>query len=299
MNNNSVPLTILTSTYNRGGELMKLYRSLLKQTNYQFQWLVIDDGSTDGTEQKLKSVLDSQVPFTITYVRKNNGGKHTAINYSHKHIMGKYLVIIDSDDYLSTNAVDTVMKEWNLYSKDNDIVGITFQMGSVNGKVFDPLIKGEYISDFATEMNRGLRGDHCETVRTDYFKDFMFPVFRNERFVAEAAMWYLITKHHKVVYSDKIICYSKYLENGLTSKGRKLFLDNPKGAQWHARVFLSTDFNFKIRLKNALLFSCYSILQHEKSKDLCLKHHEKTMTIISWPFGFLLYEYWKHRYIRS
>lgn len=299
MNNNSVPLTILTSTYNRGKKLMKLYRSLLKQTNYQFQWLIIDDGSTDSTEQELKNILDSQAPFTITYVRKNNGGKHTAINYSHKYIMGKYLVIIDSDDYLSTNAVDTVIKEWDLYGKDNDIAGITFQRGSVDGKVFDSFVKGEYVSDFATETNRGLHGDHCETVRTDYFKNFMFPVFKNERFIAEAAMWYLITKYHKVVYSDRIVCYSKYLEDGLTKKGRKLFLNNPKGAQWHARVFLNTDFSPKIRIKNALLFSCYSILQHKKRKNLSLKHHEKTIVTVFWPFGFLLCKYWKYKYIRS
>lgn len=302
MNNNAVdtmPLTILTPTYNREKTLVRLYKSLLKQNNHYFQWLVIDDGSTDNTEGIMNRIMNSTPPFNITYVKKNNGGKHSALNYSHKYILGKYLVIVDSDDYLSRYAVDIIIKKWNQYSKDKDIAGITFQRGTATGDVFDNFVRGEYISDFATEVSKGLQGDHCETVKADCFKNFMFPIFKNERFIAEGAMWYCITKNRKIVYSDKIIYYGKYLDDGLTKKGRRLLLNNPKGAQWHARVFLNPDFSLKIRIKNALLFSCYSILQHEKINSLQLKPYEKTIVTMSWPYGLLLCKYWKYKYIRG
>lgn len=296
---NEILVTVLTPTYNRCKYLKKLAHSLLNQTDYRFQWLVIDDGSTDGTfDYFKKDILTHKYPFIVNYLKKKNGGKYTAINYAHQYIKGKYTIIVDSDDTLHRNAIKTIIQTWEKYSARDDIAEITFQKGSKEGESFDSSLngKGEYVSDIATEMNKGFSGDHCETVRSDLFIKFNFPIFKNENFIAEGAMWYLIAYGRMVVYVDKIIYFAQYLDEGLTNSGRILKLKNLKGSQWHASVFLDPKLSFKIRLKNAILFSCYSCFLGEGLNDICIEKDKKKIVEIAWPIGRLLYLYWKKKY---
>lgn len=298
--NECIKLTILTPTYNREELLQRLYKSLCEQTYREFQWLVIDDGSTDSTKELVEKLIE-QKEINIDYKRKENGGKHTALNYAHPYIKGKYIVIVDSDDLLTNDAVERIVKKWVQYDLDGTVAGITFQRGKIEtGRTFDNSIKGEYQSTFAEETNRGMHGDHCETVRSELFKKFNFPEFVDEHFIAEGAMWYSITKGCKVVYTDEIVYLAEYLEDGLTKSGRMLHIKNPKGCMWHASVFLNSDFKHKIRIKNALLYICYgkfaSIDKKIMLENVC---GEKNIIRILWPVGWLLYRYWKVKYITN
>lgn len=296
---NEILVTVLTPTYNRCSYLRKLLNSLLIQTDLRFQWLVIDDGSTDGTFDFFKkNINNNKYPFVINYLRKKNGGKHIALNYAHKYIKGKYTVIVDSDDYLSKNAIKKIIQAWKKYSFRDDIAEITFQKGTLRGKSFDTFLngKGEYVSDIPTEMKKGFKGDHCETVRSDLFKNFQFPNFRDEKFIAEGAMWYLIARNKKVVYIDDVIYFAQYLEKGLTRSGRILQLKNPMGCQWHASVFLDPKLTFKVRFKNAILFSCYSSILNERLKDIHIEKEKIKIVKVTWLIGKLLSRYWKKKY---
>lgn len=292
-----VELTVLTPTYNRANLLEQLYESLCKQTCMAFQWLVIDDGSTDVTQELIKKFIDRN-EIVIDYIIKKNGGKHTALNYSHPFIKGKYVVIVDSDDYLTYDAVDKILTKWKMYAADATIAGITFQRGNPkNNKPFDTKIAGEYISTFAEETNRGMHGDHCETVRADLFKNFMIPEYDDERFVAEGAMWYSVTRGYKMVYSDEIVYLAEYLEDGLTKSGRILHIKNPKGCMWHASVFLDCDFKLKIRIKNTLLYICYGKFANaDRTKMIRSLKSGKELVLIMWPAGWVLYKYWKTKF---
>ena len=106
-------LTILTPTYNRKNFLKRLYDSLCKQTVMEFEWLIIDDGSTDGTEQLVQTFENRM--FQVNYVKKENGGKHTAINVSHDFIHGELVLIVDSDDALTDNAVNRILYFYEKY----------------------------------------------------------------------------------------------------------------------------------------------------------------------------------------
>lgn len=297
MRENCAMLTILTPTYNRAELLKQLYRSLCNQTCKDFQWLVIDDGSTDHTGSLINSFLAEGI-INIDYQRKANGGKHTALNYAHPYIKGEYLVIVDSDDYLMEDAVETILTKWKEYSPNLEIAGITFQRGEKSGyKPFDSRLVGEYLSTFAEETNCGMHGDHCETIRTERFVGFMFPIFSNERFIAEGAMWYETTKRYKVVYCSQVIYLAEYLNDGLTKSGRRLHIQNPKGGMWHASVFLNRDFNLKIRIKNALLYVCYGMFAGRNYKEI-LSHakSDRGLICLCWIPGQLLYYYWKRKY---
>ena len=108
-------VTVLTPTYNRVNTLPKLVDSLCRQTRTDFQWLVIDDGSTDDTEAYMETLKQQNLPFEWEYHKKENGGKHTALNAAHPYIKGDVVLILDSDDYLTPDAVETVEREWPCY----------------------------------------------------------------------------------------------------------------------------------------------------------------------------------------
>lgn len=295
-----VTLTILTPVYNRKNQIKELFKSLDRQTNYDFQWLVIDDGSNDGTSSWFADLNLETEKFQIDYYYKENGGKHTALNFSHPYIKGKYVTVVDSDDILIPTAVDEIIKYWNKYqNKSLQIGSIVFQRGNrKTGESFDKTIHGEYVTTTLREINRGIEGDHCETFRSELFKSHQFPVYKGERFASEGAMWYKITQGWNVVYVDKVIYLAEYLKGGLTLSGRKLRISNPKGSRWHAKVFLQPDFNIKIRFKNALLFDAYSRFINERLSKVIsnFETSSRGLLILCWLPSLIIYKYWKFKY---
>ena len=98
--------TIFTPTYNRRQLIDNLYQSLLAQSNKSFEWLVVDDGSTDDSEEYFSKLLSKPQPFTIRYIKQENGGKHRAINRGVQNANGELFFIVDSDDTLLPNTIE-------------------------------------------------------------------------------------------------------------------------------------------------------------------------------------------------
>ena len=109
-------LTIFTPTYNRADILNKAYKSLKRQTNKDFIWLVVDDGSIDNTEDVVKGWIDENI-IEIKYIKKENGGKHTAYNVAVENTSTELIMIaLDSDDYLSDDAVEIILDTWGTHN---------------------------------------------------------------------------------------------------------------------------------------------------------------------------------------
>lgn len=153
-------ITILTPTYNRAYTLTRLYKSLAIQSCKEFIWLVLDDGSTDNTEILIKE-LKQDATFEIRYIKKKNGGKHTAINEGVKEINTILTFIVDSDDYITEDAIETINIMWNKYKSIPQLSGIWFLNKDPNGKVIgDYFPQEEFISDYTrTIINAKICGD--------------------------------------------------------------------------------------------------------------------------------------------
>ena len=104
-------ITILTPTYNREKTLQRVYESLLAQTNKDFEWVIVDDGSTDNTKALIESFI-AEDKISIKFFFKTNGGKHTALNVGTQAAKGELLLVLDSDDYLLDNAILTSYEYW-------------------------------------------------------------------------------------------------------------------------------------------------------------------------------------------
>lgn len=292
-------LTILTPAYNRREKLYNLYSSLKQQTNKHFQWLVIDDGSNDGTREFFQGMLDEKHIFEIDYYYKENGGKHSAINYAHSYIKGKYTVIVDSDDVMTSNAVELILDYWNKYNTE-EISEIIFQRGKLTEKkqqLDDSFLQyHDLMATYPWLVNHGMHSDHCETVQTKYLKKYPFPIYEDENFMGEAWLWHNIGQEGKVVFVNEIIYLCEYLDGGLTKSGRRLRLSNPYGQKEHARVFMDRSYKMTIRIKNALLYVCYGRIGGDSIKELVSGTPYKLLIFMMLIPAEILRKYWKIKY---
>lgn len=289
-------LSIITPTYNRGTLLPRLYASLLAQTDRDFQWIIVDDGSTDDT----KSVVDTFQTdlFPITYIRKPNGGKHTALNAAHESIRGKYVLILDSDDHLTDDAILSVRNAWQQYDRDPAVGLITFLKGRT---VSDPLCIGK-VPDRPVDMRKAKRtvihgNDCCEVFRAQLFLAHPFPVFPGERFLSECAVWDQMAQTHKCVYRNQVIYICDYLDGGLTKTGKKLQITNPKGGMFVANQRMGNGFPVLQRLKYGLLYVCYGAFDGLSVRALLQKADHPLLALSCLIPGYFLYRYWKKKYL--
>lgn len=296
-------ITVLTPVFNRGNYLMRIYKSMSQQTNNSFQWLIVDDGSSDETEQIARNIIKNHNnSFEIDYYKKQNGGKHTALNYSHTFIKGDYVMILDSDDYLKDKAIEIVCKRINKLVKREQVGWLAFLKGNEDGTPFDSLYKkdGE-ITTYEKYLNEGRKGECCDVYLTKLFVSYPYPEFSNEKFISESYLNIqasLYGKYKMITYND-IIQVVEYLDGGLTLEGRSLQIENPKGHAELWRHVNGEQFSVKQNIKGTLLYIVYSFFAGFTINKIIGDSFNKGLAILILPFGFGIYLIWKKRYLKK
>ncbi len=216
-NNQNVLVTICTPTYNRASLLPDLYDSLKMQTSFAFEWVIVDDGSTDNTQELIREWMNEDLEFKMNYIKKKNGGKHTAVNEGVRHAMGKYFIIVDSDDYLAKDAIKIICREFaKLPSGQYAGVGFNriFEDGVIVGSTFDR----EYV-DCTSLMRKKyhIAGDKAEVFFTKLIQKYPFPVFPGEKFLTEAIVWNRIANDgYKIRWINQGLYICRYQPDGLS-----------------------------------------------------------------------------------
>ena len=287
-------VTVLTPTFNRGGRLQSLWDSLQKQTVKEFEWLVVDDGSTDGTKN-LITQLQEKSDFPIRYIYKNNGGKHTALNVGIQTICSELTFIVDSDDCVTDDAVESILKIHKKYRSQNNICGYAFLRvfpdGKVNGKKFDVDEKiGSYIDVRVNGDDTG--ADKAEVFKTHCLKEFSFPEYPNEKFLGEDLVWVRMARKYEMVHINKAIYVGNYLEDGLTNNRRKHNIASPIGCMHRAEEFMESDLKTRYRIKGGLQYIVYGRFAGVKVVDLIRKSRHKVLATVCTPGGLFLHSRW-------
>lgn len=291
-------LSIVTPTYNRAELLERCYRSLVEQTCYDFEWIIVDDGSKDNTKEVVQSFIERNNTFPITYVWKENGGKHTALNASHLYIHGEYILILDSDDRLTPDAVETVLEEWGTYKKNTEIGILTFYRQNDKGEIFAYSSSERKIVDIVRHKRVCVHSsDCCEVIRTELFKKYPFPVFENERFLAETALWNRVALECKCLYPGKGIYIGEYLEGGLSDSGRMMRLKNPLGGMYTSHLRMHKKCFMAERIKATLLYICYGKCAGKSIIDILKegKPYQALIGVLYLP-GLFMYLSWRKKY---
>lgn len=213
-------LTIFTPTFNRAHTLPRLYQSLCSQSCKDFEWLVIDDGSTDQTPELISSFI-SENKIPIKYIKKENGGLFTGYNTAYANISTELNVCIDSDDYMPENAVEIIGDVWSARPSDNyaGITGLDFYAGSNKpiAGFFPENLKEVFLLDLYT---KGIhRGDSKQVMRTDIMKALPpmtgFPLEKNFNPI------YLLLQacdNLPVILINKNLCFVEYQASDSMSK---------------------------------------------------------------------------------
>lgn len=291
-------ITIITPTYNRADLLPRLYESLLKQTIMDFEWMVIDDGSSDNTGELIQSYLqEKRIP--IHYEKQPNAGKHTALNRGIAQIKSELTFIVDSDDYLTSDAVEIILSYHKNYRNTDNLCGYSFlrchQDGRVNTAYFP---EDEKIDTYlSVRINGNIAGDKAEVFYTDILKRYPFPVFEGEKYMPEDAVWMQMSGPYQMLHVNKSVYICDYLEGGLTNTGRRMKIHSPRGMVLRSKIYLDNpDTCMKVKIKMMLLYNIYGRFAGYSAGKLFSQTNQKLLYAICYIPSFFLYVKWKRKY---
>lgn len=291
-------LTILTPTFNRRERLCKLYNSLQKQTCKEFEWLIVDDGSNDNTKELVNKWMKKK-DVKVRYIYKENGGKHTALNLGIKIVESELIFIVDSDDWLSEDAVDIILRYHQRYSKTDNLCGYaflrTFPDGKINGKEFVP---NEMLASYIESRinSDDTMSDKAEVFYTKCLREFPFPEYDGEKFLGEDIVWIRMGQKYQMVHINHAIYVGNYLENGLTFNRRKHNIKSPVGCMNRAKEFMIPQVNLKYRIKATIQYLVYGMFSGITLINLLRNSPDKVLTLVFCMPGLVLYHKWKWDY---
>lgn len=247
----SFKITVFTPTYNRAYIIEKLYHSLQRQTFTNFEWLVIDDGSIDNTEELFNQWISQNNFFKLRYYKQKNGGKCRAINRALDLAQGELFFTVDSDDYLTDDALEKIV-EWEKQLPDNEkYCGVAGNLGTSPTETSNTIFQGEYYEGTLLDRYKNVDGERAIVFYTQLHRKYKYPEIPGEKFMTEAVVYNRIANDgYKIRFYNDIIWVYKYIEDGLTKAGNSIFIDNPKG--------------FGLWLKERAEFEKYSLLKRIK-----------------------------------
>ena len=286
--------TIFTPTYNRKELLKKLYESLKNQTYKDFEWIIVDDGSSDGTELSVRQFLDEKI-LDIKYFYKENGGKQRAYNYGVEKVRGELFICLDSDDKYVDNALETILKYWKKYENNREIAGMGYLSIYENGEVIGTKFpKDEMITTQFDIYNKyKVKGDKGLMFRTKILKQFPFPVFDGEKFTTEAVVYNRISEKYKMLYVNEKIEIKEYQGDGLTSKYNDLLVKNPKGQALYHNEKNRHKMTFKEKILNNAVYYKFCKIAGYNFKKIISEAESRFFLLISIPIGYCMW--WKEK----
>ena len=236
-------ITVFTPTYNRAGLLKTCHESLCKQEMKDFEWVIVDDESTDATVETIKRWItaykklnDNTIKgvsikggFDITLVKQKHGGKHRATNLAAQIARGELFFVLDSDDYLLPHSLKHIAELYDTVKADPRFGGVAAQKGHYDGTVFGPdNIKGiEDMSYLERKYVKGKKGDKSEVFKTDIIRAFPQPDIEGEFFCPESLIWNRISTRYLLRYSEEIVYHCEYLPGGLTDYATRRRMNSP------------------------------------------------------------------------
>ena len=223
-------ITICIPTYNRAYILERAINSVISQSESDWELLIIDDGSTDNTYD---IVLKYLIYKNIHYVKKENGGKHSALNVGVKRAEGEYFLILDSDDYLSKDCIRKMKEILNIYNQD-DVCGVVGKCVNISknssyiGDLFDK--EGDKISYIEMHFGGKKRyGDCCECIKTKILKKYEWCEIPGLKFVPESYVLDKIGIQYYLVCTNSVLEFFEYLDDGITKNVSDFQLKNNLG----------------------------------------------------------------------
>ena len=278
-------LTIFTPAFNRAHLLPRLYESLCNQTCQDFDWLVVDDGSSDDTKALVSGwITENKIP--ITYIYQQNQGMHGAHNTAYRNIKATLNTCIDSDDYMPLNGVALILSKWETIDQKKyaGIIGLdALESGAILGSKFTT--EFTTLEDF---YNNGGTGDKKLVYRTEIITKYPeYPIFEGERYVGLGTKYLFVDKDYQMATLNEVLVIVDYQPTGSSNTMFYQYMKYPKGFIYNRITTMRYSKSTKRKFIEAIHYisSCIILKRSNFLKD----SSEKLLTLLAVPFGVALY----------
>ena len=282
-------LTIFTPAYNRSSTLPRLYESLLRQSSTDFEWLVIDDGSTDDTPELVKS-FTGEGRFPVRYIRKKNGGKHTAHNLALQEAEGELFWCVDSDDLAAPEAVARILAA----AEGQDVCTcVCSYKTDLDGNLLSVPFPENVKASGLLELSRvyGCSGEFALVFFTEFARRYPFPVFEGERFVTESVIYDCMDAQLRLLLLPVVTNICEYQQEGYSNNIDRIMKNNPAGYSLYYMQRIDLMHSLSSRLVYAGKYWCFRWIASGKALAYSGKH--KGLVRLCIPVGAAFRIYYK------
>lgn len=283
-------ITIFTPTYNRANIIRRTYESLCNQSCKDFEWLVVNDGSTDNTEMLFEQ-WTKEAPFPIRHIKKTNEGKYKAYNVGLREAKGEFFFCVDSDDWLPQNSIERILQHRNLLFSNPKLAGITALKEYPNKKIIgEKYTKGLGLHSLYSLEQMGEGGERSLIFKTDIAKQFPFPEETNEKFMTESVIYDCYEGKYDFFVTNDVLTTCEYQQEGLSGNPRILMLNNPAGYKLYFAQRIDLGTSLISRIKMSLSYHAFRLLC-DKSIFPYRGKHKSLVTLLA-PLGYIMKRYY-------
>jgi len=284
-------LTVFTPAFNRAYCIDQLYDSLLRQTKKNFTWLVVDDGSTDNTKELIEK-WQKERKIDIQYIYQENQGMHGAHNTAYANIDTELNVCIDSDDFMTDNAIELILDKWKTIEDKSNIAGIVGldidKKGNVIGRKIPDNVNYSTYYDIRN-VHKAI-GDKKLVMRTDIVKKYpKYPLFKNERFVPLGTLHFMIDQDYKLACLNEALCVVEYMADGSSLNIFKQYKRHPKGFRYSREIQLTYAKEFNLQVIKILHYISSTLFIGDFR--FFKNNPKKILTFSLLPLGLLFHVY--------
>ena len=254
-------ISVLTPTYNRGNLLKRLYTSLIENSKYdvEIEWLIMDDGSTDNTNEIINGFVKGN-KIDIKYYVQENKGKMTAINNLMNYVTGDVIIDCDSDDYFTDDAFEIIKQEYIKHKDKKSVYGLCFLKYDQNGNNMGNQFQKEKTTMFDLYFKEGEDGEKAIVFYSNIRKKYKHELENNERFVTEARMYHKMDEKNQMICINKPIMICEYQKDGYTNNIMNQFKENPFGYYKYFQEILQKDMKKGVSFRRRLYVIKHYIL---------------------------------------
>lgn len=294
-------IAIVTPTYNRINLLKRLYESIKRQNvNNNFEWLIIDDGSTDDTKYYVQKWIEEK-NTPIRYVIQSNSGKASALNTAFAyHIVYDFYLIVDSDDYLLPTAFEKVQKHAEKFYNDYRVGALFFRYQDKNGCILrsatDHLELDTVISTRSNHDEQFGKYDGSIGYFRRVIDKYRYPLFVGENYIGPTVLQLLMEEKFEIAFFNDVIGVAEYQAAGLTNAGRSLRIKNPNGMRIYYLLNIKQSRKTRTKIKNSIAYNIYSNISMSSDLDVPISIKDRVLINLTKPIGYLGYLYFKRKY---
>lgn len=224
-------ITVFTPSYNRARLIHRVYDSLVSQSFRDFEWLIIDDGSSDNTEAVVDK-FSREADFPIRYFKRENRGKARSINDALELACGEFFLVFDSDDWCTSDALEKFIGTWNGLEKPDEYCAVS----ALKGYSHDEIVGEDYSrmrrfgESYVHRFSLQIKGDKWEFIKTAVHREFLYELADGERYQAPEYAWLAMGKSYKTIFLDEILGVVEYQEDGISKNNLKHRVGSPLSA---------------------------------------------------------------------